>query len=49
MPASRLKAITRAAVDHSKIEDDVEEMAGVIEREYLQGSFLRNVQWTPNR
>lgn len=28
---------------------DVEEMAGVIEREYLQGSFLRNVQWTPNR
>ena len=28
---------------------DVEEMAGVIEREYLQGSFLRTVQWTPNR
>lgn len=28
---------------------DVEEMARVIEREYLQGSFLRTVQWTPNR
>lgn len=26
---------------------DVEEMAGVIEREYLHGSFLRTVQWTP--
>lgn len=28
---------------------DVEEMARVIEREYLQGSFLRTVEWTPNR
>jgi len=28
---------------------DVEEMAGVIEREYLKGNFLRDVQWTPTR
>ena len=28
---------------------DVEEMAAVIEREYLQGSFLRDAQWTPTR
>lgn len=26
---------------------DVEEMAGVIEREYLQGSFIREVAWKP--
>lgn len=28
---------------------DVEEMASVIEREYLQGSFLRDVEWRPTR
>ena len=28
---------------------DVEEMAAVIEREYLRGSFLREVSWTPHR
>lgn len=28
---------------------DVEEMATVIEREYLQGSFLRDVAWRPTR
>jgi deoxyadenosine kinase len=28
---------------------DVEEMAVVIEREYLRGSFLREVHWTPHR
>ena len=28
---------------------DASEMAAVIEREYLQGSFLRDVQWTPTR
>lgn len=28
---------------------DAEEMAGVIEREYLQGSFLRDVEWRPTR
>ena len=28
---------------------DVEEMAEVIEREYLQGTFLRDVAWSPTR
>ncbi len=28
---------------------DVEEMASVIEREYVKGSFVRDVQWTPTR
>lgn len=28
---------------------DAEEMAEVIEREYLNSSFLRNVEWTPTR
>lgn len=28
---------------------DVQEMAAVIEREYLQGSFLRDVAWSPTR
>jgi len=28
---------------------DAEEMATVIEREYLSGSFLREVTWTPHR
>jgi deoxyadenosine kinase len=28
---------------------DVEEMASVIEREYLRGSFLREVDWSPTR
>ena len=28
---------------------DPEEMAAVIEREYLQGSFLRDAQWRPTR
>ena len=28
---------------------DAEEMASVIEREYLQGSFLRRVTWRPTR
>ncbi|MCA9525295.1 MAG: deoxynucleoside kinase, partial [Myxococcales bacterium] len=28
---------------------DAEEMAGVIEREYLQGSFLREARWRPTR
>jgi deoxyadenosine kinase len=26
---------------------NVEEMAAVIEKEYLQGSFLREVEWSP--
>jgi len=28
---------------------DVEEMAAAIQREYLNGSFLRNVSWSPNQ
>ncbi|MCB9675928.1 MAG: deoxynucleoside kinase [Alphaproteobacteria bacterium] len=28
---------------------DADEMAGVIEREYLGGNFLREVSWTPTR
>lgn len=28
---------------------DVEEMAAVIEKEYLRGNFLRRVAWTPTR
>lgn len=28
---------------------DVEEMAAVIEKEYLQGSFLRDAAWTPTK
>ena len=28
---------------------DVDEMAEVIEREYLRGSFLREVTWTPHK
>lgn len=28
---------------------DVEEMAAVIEREYLRGNFLREVRWNPTR
>jgi deoxyadenosine kinase len=28
---------------------DVEEMATAIEREYLSGSFLREVEWTPHK
>jgi deoxyadenosine kinase len=28
---------------------DAEEMAAVIEREYLQGSFLREATWKPTR
>ena len=28
---------------------NAEEMAAVIEREYLQGSFLRNAAWSPTQ
>lgn len=42
------KRIPVIRVDWEKYRD-AEEMAGVIEREYLSGSFLRDAQWSPTR
>ncbi len=42
------KTIPVITVDYDRFRD-VEEMAQVIEREYLNASFLRAVQWEPTR
>ncbi len=42
------KTVPVVRVDYDRYRD-AEEMAAVIEREYLDASFLRNAQWEPTR
>lgn len=42
------RSIPVIRVDYDRFRD-VEEMAQVIEREYLHSSFLRQVRWEPTR
>jgi deoxyadenosine/deoxycytidine kinase len=43
---SRLIPVIRVSWEQYR---DAEEMATVIEREYLSGSFLRSAQWRPTK